>query len=77
MLGQLGARIPHALRAFTPEDTDALRKTVRTYPKSDFYDLEKLLTEVGTGEAAVTILSERGVPTPRSSTRGWWHRGRA
>ena len=69
VLGQLGARIQHALRAFTPEDANALRKTVRTYPKSEFYDLEKLLTEVGTGEAAVTILSERGVPTPVVHTR--------
>jgi uncharacterized protein len=69
VLGQLGARVQHALRAFTPEDADALKKTVRTYPKSDFYDLEKLLTEVGIGEAAVTILSERGVPTPVVHTR--------
>ncbi len=49
VLGQLGARVQHALRAFTPEDADALKKTVRTYPTSDFYDLGKLLTEVGTG----------------------------
>src|SRR5690242_3731652 len=69
VLGQLGARVQHALRAFTPEDADALRKTVRTYPKSDFYDLEKLLTELGIGEAAVTILSEKGVPTPVVHTR--------
>jgi len=69
VLGQLGARVQHALRAFTPEDADALKKTVRTYPTSEFYDLEKLLTEVGTGEAAVTILSERGVPTPVVHTR--------
>jgi DNA helicase HerA-like ATPase len=69
VLGQLGARVQHALRAFTPEDAEALRKTVRTYPKSDFYDLEKLLTELGIGEAAVTILSERGVPTPVVHTR--------
>jgi DNA helicase HerA-like ATPase len=69
VLGQLGARVQHALRAFTPEDADALKKTVRTYPTSDFYDLEKLLTELGTGEAAVTILSERGVPTPVVHTR--------
>lgn len=69
VLGQLGARVQHALRAFTPEDAEALRKTVRTYPKSEFYDLEKLLTEVGIGEAAVTILSERGVPTPVVHTR--------
>jgi DNA helicase HerA-like ATPase len=69
VLGQLGARVQHALRAFTPEDADALKKTVRTYPKSDFYDLEKLLTELGTGEAAVTLLSERGDPTPVVHTR--------
>ena len=69
VLGQLGARVQHALRAFTPEDADALKKTVRTYPTSDFYDLEELLTELGTGEAAVTILSERGVPTPVVHTR--------
>ena len=69
VLGQLGARVQHALRAFTPEDADALKKTVRTYPTSDFYDLESLLKELGTGEAAVTILSERGVPTPVVHTR--------
>jgi DNA helicase HerA-like ATPase len=69
VLGQLGARIQHALRAFTPEDADALKKTVRTYPKSELYDLEALLTTLGTGEAAVTILSERGVPTPVVHTR--------
>jgi DNA helicase HerA-like ATPase len=69
VLGQLGARVQHALRAFTPDDADALKKTVRTYPTSEFYDLEKLLTEVGTGEAVVTILSEKGVPTPVVHTR--------
>ncbi len=69
VLAQLGNRIQHALRAFTPEDADALRKTVRTYPTSEFYDLEKLLTEVGIGEAAVTLLSEKGVPTPVVHTR--------
>jgi len=69
VLGQLGSRVQHALRAFTPEDADALRKVVRTYPKSEFYDLEQLLTSLGTGEAAVTVLSERGVPTPVVHTR--------
>jgi DNA helicase HerA-like ATPase len=68
-LGQLGNRIQHALRAFTPDDEKALRATVRTYPKSDVYDLEQLLTQLGTGEAAVTILSESGVPTPVVHTR--------
>jgi uncharacterized protein len=69
VLGQLGNRIQHALRAFTPEDADALRKTVRTYPTSELYDLETLLTSLGTGEAAVTVLSERGVPLPVVHTR--------
>jgi uncharacterized protein len=69
VLGQLGSRVQHALRAFTPEDADALRKVVRTYPKSEFYDLEQLLTSLGTGEAVVTVLSEKGIPTPVVHTR--------
>ncbi len=69
VLGQLGNRVQHALRAFTPDDAKALRATVRTFPKSDFYDLEELLTQMGTGEAAITILSESGVPTPVVHTR--------
>jgi DNA helicase HerA-like ATPase len=69
VLAQLGNRIQHALRAFTPEDAKALRATVSTFPMSAFYDLEQLLTSLGTGEAAVTILSESGVPTPVVHTR--------
>jgi DNA helicase HerA-like ATPase len=69
ILGQLGNRVQHALRAFTPEDAKALRATVSTFPKSAFYDLEALLTSMGIGEAAVTILSETGVPTPVVHTR--------
>jgi DNA helicase HerA-like ATPase len=69
VLSQLGNRVQHALRAFTPEDADALRKTVRTFPTSDFYDVEKLLTSLAIGEAAVTVLSPRGVPTPLAATR--------
>jgi hypothetical protein len=69
VLAQLGNRIQHALRAFTPEDAKALKATVSTYPVSDFYDLGELLTQVGIGEAAVTILSESGVPTPVVHTR--------
>jgi DNA helicase HerA-like ATPase len=64
VLSQLGARIQHALRAFTPEDQKALSKTVKTYPISKVYDLEEALTSLGTGEAIVTVLSERGAPTP-------------
>ncbi|WP_299557099.1 helicase HerA-like domain-containing protein [uncultured Mycolicibacterium sp.] len=64
VLSQLGARIQHALRAFTPDDEKALRKVVRTYPKTDVYDLQSALTSLGIGEAVVTVLSERGAPTP-------------
>jgi DNA helicase HerA-like ATPase len=69
VLSQLGARIQHALRAFTPDDQKALTKTVRTYPKTDVYDLEKALTSLGIGEAIVTVLSEQGAPTPVAWTR--------
>jgi uncharacterized protein len=63
VLAQLGNRVQHALRAFTPDDAKALRATVSTYPTSR-YDLEEVLTQLGTGEAVVTVLSERGAPTP-------------
>ncbi|MEJ7651253.1 MAG: helicase HerA-like domain-containing protein [Nakamurella sp.] len=69
VLSQLGARIQHALRAFTPNDQQALSKTVRTYPRSEDYDLETALTSLGTGEAIVTVLSEKGAPTPVAWTR--------
>ncbi|MEP6910966.1 MAG: helicase HerA-like domain-containing protein [Actinomycetota bacterium] len=69
VLGQLGNRVQHALRAFTPDDAKALKATVSTFPKSDLYDLGSLLTQLGTGEAAVTILSESGVPTPVVHTK--------
>jgi uncharacterized protein len=64
VLSQLGARVQHALRAFTPEDQAALAKTVKTYPNTEHYDIEEALTSLGTGEAIVTVLSERGAPTP-------------
>ena len=68
VLGQLGNRVQHALRAFTPDDAAALKAAVRTYPHTD-YDLEELLTSLGTGEAVVTVLSEKGAPTPVAWTR--------
>ncbi|MFF8280593.1 helicase HerA-like domain-containing protein [Streptomyces lateritius] len=68
VLGQLGNRVQHTLRAFTPEDAKALKATVRTFPDSP-YDLEELLTGLGTGEAVVTVLSETGAPTPVAATR--------
>jgi len=69
VLAQLGNRIQHALRAFTPEDAKALKATVSTFPKSDFYDLTELLPSLGIGEAAVTTLSDSGVPTPVAHTK--------
>jgi uncharacterized protein len=69
VLSQLGARVQHALRAFTPDDQKALTRTARTYPKSKVYDIEESLTSLGTGEAIVTVLSERGAPTPVAWTR--------
>ncbi|WP_200943422.1 helicase HerA-like domain-containing protein [Microbacterium sp. Leaf436] len=68
VLAQLGSRVQHALRAFTPDDATALRASVRTYPDSG-YDLERVLQELGTGEAIVTVMSERGAPTPVAWTR--------
>jgi len=67
VLAQLGSRVQHQLRAFTPDDEKALRATARTFPKSA-YDLEELLTTLGIGEAVVTVQSERGTPTPVAAT---------
>ena len=69
VLSQLGNRIQHALRAFTPEDADALRKAARTFPVTTHYDVERTITSLGIGEALVTVLSPKGVPTPLAATR--------
>jgi hypothetical protein len=61
--------VQHALRAFTPDDAKALKATVSTYPKSEHYDLSEVLTSLGIGEAVVTVLSSKGVPTPVAYTR--------
>src|SRR3712207_7152499 len=58
VLAQLGNRVQHALRAHTPDDDRALKATVRTYPKTEFYDLEETLTSLGIGEAVITVGSE-------------------
>jgi hypothetical protein len=68
VLGQLANRIQHALRAFTPDDAKALKATVSTFPTSA-YDLEEVLTNAGTGEAVVTVMTERGAPSPVAWTR--------
>ncbi len=69
VLAQLGNRVQHALRAHTPEDDAALRATVRTFPKTTFYDLDETLTTLGIGEAVVTALDPKGVPTPVVAAR--------
>ncbi|MFN8437300.1 MAG: helicase HerA-like domain-containing protein [Cytophagales bacterium] len=63
VLAQLGNRFQHVLRAFTPNDAKALKETVNTYPKSDYYEIDKTLTSLGIGQALITVLNEKGIPT--------------
>ena len=67
VLAQLGSRIQHQLRAFTPNDAATLKATVKTFPTST-YDLAELLTTIGIGEAVITVMSEKGAPTPVAYT---------
>jgi uncharacterized protein len=69
VLGQLGHRVQHALRAFTPDDEKAMKAAARTFPKTKFYDIEETLTSLGIGEALVTVLAPSGVPTQPFATR--------
>jgi DNA helicase HerA-like ATPase len=69
VLGQLGHRVQHALRAFTPDDEKALKAAARTFPKTSFYDVEETLTTLGIGEALITVLGANGAPTPPFATR--------
>ena len=69
VLAQLGSRIQHQLRAATPNDAKALKQTVNTYPHSDYDDLAKVILSLGIGEAIVTVMNERGAPTPVAWTR--------
>jgi DNA double-strand break repair helicase HerA and related ATPase len=68
VLAQLGNRIQHALRAFTPDDEKAIRATANTFPRTPYYDIPKTLTSLGIGEALVTVLGPRGTPTPVVAT---------
>jgi len=68
VLGQLGLKVQHSLRAFTAKDRKAIRKTAENYPLSDFYDTETVLTSLGIGEALITVLDEKGRPTPLAAT---------
>lgn len=68
VLGQLGLKIQHALRAFTAKDRKAIKAAAQNYPESEHYKVETLLTELGIGEALVTVLNENGAPTPLAHT---------
>jgi DNA helicase HerA-like ATPase len=64
VLGQLGLKIQHALRAFTAKDRKAIKLAAQNFPESEYYDVEELLTSLGIGQALVTVLNEKGIPTP-------------
>lgn len=64
VLGQLGLKIQHTLRAFTANDRATIRQTAKNYPETTFYNTEDLITQLGIGEALVTLLNEKGIPTP-------------
>ncbi|AFL85336.1 putative ATPase [Belliella baltica DSM 15883] len=64
VLGQLGLKVQHSLRAFTAKDRKAITKTAENYPISPFYKTSEVLTSMGIGEALVTVLNEKGIPTP-------------
>ena len=68
VLAQLGLKIQHALRAFTANDRQAINQTADNYPTSDYYKTEEVLTSLGIGEALVTALNEKGIPTPLAAT---------
>lgn len=68
VLSQLGMKVQHSLRAFTAKDRKAISKTVENYPVSEFYDTETLITSLGIGEALITCLNEKGIPTPLAAT---------
>jgi uncharacterized protein len=63
VLSQLGNRVNHVIRAFTPNDVKALKETIKTFPKSSFYKLEEQFTSLGIGQAFITVLNEKGIPT--------------
>lgn len=68
VLSQLGMKVQHALRAFTAKDRKAIKLTAENYPISDYYNTDEMLTSLGIGEAAITVLDEKGRPTPLAAT---------
>ena len=68
VLSQLGLKVQHALRAFTAKDRKVIKKTAENYPDTNYYETDKILTSLGIGEALVTCLNEKGIPTPLAAT---------
>lgn len=68
VLGQLGLKVQHALRAFTAKDRKAIKLAAENYPSSEFYDVDEVLTKMGIGEAFISALNEKGIPTPLACT---------
>ena len=68
VLSQLGMKVQHALRAFTAKDRTTIKAVAQNYPETSFYKTEQVLTDLGIGEALVTVLDERGAPTPLAAT---------
>lgn len=64
VLAQLGLKVQHALRAFTAADRKVIKQASENYPETDFYDTDALLTNLGIGEALITLLNEKGIPSP-------------
>ena len=63
VLAQLGNRVHHVIRAFTPNDVKSLKETIKTFPRSEYYEMEQQFTQLGTGQAFITVLNEKGIPT--------------
>jgi DNA helicase HerA-like ATPase len=68
ILGQLGMKVQHALRAFTAQDRKAIKLVAENYPTTEFYDVDEVITSMGIGEAFITLLNEKGIPTPLAHT---------
>lgn len=68
VLSQLGMKIQHSLRAFTAKDRKAIKQTAENYPLSDYYEIDEIITQLGIGEALITLLNEKGIPTPLAAT---------
>ena len=64
VLAQLGLKIQHALRAFTAGDRKAIKQAAENYPETEYYDIDELMTQLGTGEVLITLLNEKGIPSP-------------